>query len=111
MATAKTVNQTTAGDNATADLEADIRQLRADIEKLAKQMAATGQQGYGTARRAAAEGVDFDHARVELLGEKQPSRRFTTPEQIGDLAVFLCSAAADNMTGSSITIDGGWTAQ
>ena len=61
--------------------------------------------------RAAAEGVDFDHARVELLGEKQPSRRFTTPEQIGDLAVFLCSAAADNMTGSSITIDGGWTAQ
>lgn len=61
--------------------------------------------------RAQAEGVDFDQARLDLLGEKQPSKRFTTPEQIGDLAVFLCSAAADNMTGSSITIDGGWTAQ
>ncbi|HLO76470.1 MAG TPA: 3-hydroxybutyrate dehydrogenase [Magnetospirillum sp.] len=61
--------------------------------------------------RAASEGVSFDEARLELLGEKQPSRRFTTPEQIGDLAVFLCSPSADNMTGGSISIDGGWTAQ
>lgn len=64
MATAKTINQAaaeaeaSAQDRANANLEADIRQLRADIEKLAKQMAATGQQGYGTARRAAAEGVE-----------------------------------------------------
>ena len=40
-----------------SDLEADIKQLKADIEKLTKQLAATGQHGYGTARRAAAEGV------------------------------------------------------
>ena len=61
--------------------------------------------------RAATEGIGFDQARIELLSEKQPSQRFTTPEQIGDLAVFLCSPAADNMTGTNINIDGGWTAQ
>jgi len=42
----------------TADLEADIRQLKADIEKLTKQFAKTGEHGYGAARRAAAEGVE-----------------------------------------------------
>ncbi|CDX23431.1 conserved hypothetical protein [Mesorhizobium sp. ORS 3324] len=41
-----------------SDLEADIRQLRADIEELTKQLAKTGEHGYGTARRAAAEGVE-----------------------------------------------------
>lgn len=41
-----------------ADLEADIRQLKADIEKLTKQLAETGEHGYGAARRAAAEGVE-----------------------------------------------------
>jgi 3-hydroxybutyrate dehydrogenase len=61
--------------------------------------------------RAATEGIGVDQARIELLSEKQPSHRFTTPEQIGDWAVFLCSPAADNMTGASINIDGGWTAQ
>ena len=57
---------TTAGKTAGAartekdvsELEADIRQLRTDIEKLTKQLAATGQHGYGTAKRAAAEGVE-----------------------------------------------------
>lgn len=46
-----------------------------------------------------------------LLGEKQPSKNFVTTEQIGQLAVFLCSAAAEQMTGVSLPIDGGWTAQ
>jgi ElaB/YqjD/DUF883 family membrane-anchored ribosome-binding protein len=57
---------TTAGKTAGAarterdvsELESDIQQLRADIEKLTKQLAATGQHGYGTAKRAAAEGVE-----------------------------------------------------
>ncbi|WP_421915980.1 DUF883 family protein [Mesorhizobium sp.] len=40
------------------DLEADIKQLKADIEKLTKQLAKTGEHGYGTARRAATEGVE-----------------------------------------------------
>jgi 3-hydroxybutyrate dehydrogenase len=61
--------------------------------------------------RAEAEGKSFEQARYELLAEKQPSRQFVTPEQIGDLVVFLCSPAADQIRGQAIGIDGGWTAQ
>ncbi len=46
-----------------------------------------------------------------FLAEKQPMTRFTTPEQIGALAVFLCSDAAATLTGASLPIDGGWTAR
>ena len=49
-------------------------------------------------------------AAAALLAEKQPMRRFTTPAQIGALAVFLCSDAAATLTGASLPIDGGWTA-
>ncbi|WP_214469629.1 DUF883 family protein [Mesorhizobium sp. dw_380] len=48
-----------------SDLEADIRQLKADIDKLTKQLAKTGEHGYGTARRAAAEGVEQLRAQGE----------------------------------------------
>lgn len=48
---------------------------------------------------------------ADLLAEKQPSRRMSTPEEIGAVAVFLCSQAAHNITGASIPVDGGWTAQ
>lgn len=41
---------------------------------------------------------------------RQPSREFATIEQMGGTAVFLCSAAADQITGTSISVDGGWTA-
>ena len=61
--------------------------------------------------RAAADKVDNDEAVRRLLGEKQPSMQFTTPEQLGDLAVFLCSAGADNVRGQAWAVDGGWTAQ
>ncbi|NRB13508.1 MAG: 3-hydroxybutyrate dehydrogenase [Rhizobiales bacterium] len=47
----------------------------------------------------------------QLLGEKQPSKSFVQVEQLGDLAVFLCSVAASQMTGVSLPLDGGWTAQ
>ncbi|RUU28548.1 DUF883 domain-containing protein, partial [Mesorhizobium sp. M6A.T.Ca.TU.002.02.2.1] len=50
---------------ANSDLEADIRQLKADIEKLTKQLAKTGEHGYGTARRAATEGVEQLRAQGE----------------------------------------------
>ena len=46
-----------------------------------------------------------------LLSEKQPMLRFTQPDQIGALCVFLCSEAAATMTGAPISIDGGWTSQ
>ncbi|MEP9387622.1 hypothetical protein [Mesorhizobium sp. KR9-304] len=51
--------------NEAPDLEADIKQLKADLEKLAKQMAATGEHGYGTARRAAAMGAEQLRAQGE----------------------------------------------
>jgi 3-hydroxybutyrate dehydrogenase len=61
--------------------------------------------------RAEAEGVDLDRATRDILAEKQPSGVFTTVEQIGALAVFLCTEAASNLTGASIPVDGGWLAQ
>ena len=57
------------------------------------------------------KGISGDAAKVDLLSEKQPSHEFATPEQIGGLAAFLCSPAADQIRGSSFSIDGGWTAQ
>ena len=61
--------------------------------------------------RAARDGLTQDQARVSLLEEKQPSLQFTTTEQLGELAAFLCSPAADNIRGQSWAVDGGWTAQ
>lgn len=61
--------------------------------------------------RVAAGGLTQDEAQRQLLGEKQPSMQFTTPEQLGELAVFLCSPAADNVRGAAWQMDGGWTAQ
>ena len=61
--------------------------------------------------RAQKEGITVEKAKTNLLAEKQPSLQFTTPEQLGQLAVFLCSAAADNVRGVAWAVDGGWTAQ
>ena len=61
--------------------------------------------------RAAREGIPLTQAQNELLGEKQPSLQFTTVEQLGGLAVFLCSPAADQVRGVAWQMDGGWTAQ
>jgi 3-hydroxybutyrate dehydrogenase len=61
--------------------------------------------------RTAREKISVDQAKFELLAEKQPSHEFATPEQIGALAVFLCSDAAAQITGAPLPVDGGWTAQ
>ncbi len=61
--------------------------------------------------RAAKDGVDGEEAKRRLLGEKQPSLQFVTPEQLGALAVFLCSPAADQVRGVAWNMDGGWVAQ
>jgi 3-hydroxybutyrate dehydrogenase len=61
--------------------------------------------------RAEQQGVDVDQVARSILAEKQPSGQFVTVEQIGQLAVFLCSDAAAQITGTSLPIDGGWTAQ
>lgn len=60
---------------------------------------------------AKAKGIDVAAAQAELLGSKEPSMQFSTPEQLGGLAAFLCSDAGANMTGTSLSHDGGWTAQ
>jgi 3-hydroxybutyrate dehydrogenase len=61
--------------------------------------------------RAKEAGMPVDQAKEELLREKQPMLAFSTPGQIGALAVFLCSDGAATMTGTALPIDGGWTAQ
>jgi 3-hydroxybutyrate dehydrogenase len=61
--------------------------------------------------RASREKISVDQAKIDLLSEKQPSREFATPEQIGALAVFLCSDAAAQIRGAALPVDGGWTAQ
>jgi len=63
------------------------------------------------AERGAALGVERDAAIASLLSEKQPSQRASDPAEIGNLALWLCSPAAHNVTGVSIPVDGGWTAQ
>ena len=61
--------------------------------------------------RAKASGRSYDEEKLDLVAEKTPSKDFSTPEQIGGLAVFLCSPAADQITGAPLSIDGGWMAQ
>ena len=58
-----------------------------------------------------ASGIAPDVARDSLLGEKQPSGEFVTPEQLGALALFLCSDAASQVRGAAWNMDGGWIAQ
>jgi 3-hydroxybutyrate dehydrogenase len=57
------------------------------------------------------DGVDQETAARELLSEKQPSLQFVTPEHLGGTAVFLASDAAAQITGTSVSVDGGWTAR
>ncbi len=61
--------------------------------------------------RAKETGVSFEDASRRVLEEKQPSKQFVTPEQLGDLAVFLASDSAAQLTGQAIGMDGGWLAQ
>ncbi|MBM7061956.1 3-hydroxybutyrate dehydrogenase [Pseudomonas sp. UL073] len=60
--------------------------------------------------RAAAAGSS-EQARHDLLAEKQPSLEFVTPEQLGELTLFLCSDAAVQVRGAAWNVDGGWLAQ
>jgi 3-hydroxybutyrate dehydrogenase len=58
-----------------------------------------------------ASGIAPEVARDTLLGEKQPSGEFVTPEQLGALTLFLCSDAASQVRGAAWNMDGGWVAQ
>jgi len=61
--------------------------------------------------RANADNITVDAAAAAFLAEKQPMHQFTKPEQIGATAVFLCSDGAATITGSAISVDGGWVAE
>ena len=61
--------------------------------------------------KAQAQGISTEDATKQLLGEKEPSMQFTTPEELGALAVFFCSDAASNVRGVAWNMDGGWAAQ
>ena len=61
--------------------------------------------------RAAQSGLSNEEAKKQLLAEKEPSLQFTTPEELGELAVFFCSDAGKNVRGVAWNMDGGWAAQ
>lgn len=61
--------------------------------------------------KAAAMAISNEEATRLLLGEKEPSMQFTTPEELGALAVFFCSPAGNNVRGVAWNMDGGWVAQ
>ena len=61
--------------------------------------------------RAAKSGLSFEEETTLLVSEKQPNARFIQPEEIAQMIGYLASPAARSITGSAMTIDGGWTAQ
>jgi 3-hydroxybutyrate dehydrogenase len=61
--------------------------------------------------KAAALKISNEEAAQLLLREKEPSMQFTTPEELGELALFLCSSAGNNVRGAAWNMDGGWAAQ
>lgn len=60
---------------------------------------------------AAERGISQQQAVEELWSEKQPSLDFASPEQLEGTVAFLCSPLADQITGTTISVDGGWTAE
>jgi 3-hydroxybutyrate dehydrogenase len=61
--------------------------------------------------RVSGENITNEVATRDLLAEKEPSLQFTTPEELGALAVFFCSPAGNNVRGVAWNMDGGWAAQ
>jgi len=56
-------------------------------------------------------GITVDAAKENMLKEKQPMLQFSTPEHLGALTVFLCGDCAATITGTTLSMDGGWVAQ
>jgi 3-hydroxybutyrate dehydrogenase len=57
------------------------------------------------------QGIDRDTAARQDILVKQPTREFVTVEQVAEATAFLCSEAAASITGTTLSVDGGWTAQ
>ncbi|MGB3407342.1 MAG: SDR family oxidoreductase, partial [Jannaschia sp.] len=54
--------------------------------------------------------MDRETAIKEVILDRQPSKEFATVDQLGGVALFLCSDHASQITGTTISVDGGWTA-
>ncbi len=60
---------------------------------------------------ARARGISRDEVLRDVLLAAQPTKQFVQPEQVGALVVYLAGEQAAAITGSALTLDGGWTAQ
>lgn len=63
------------------------------------------------ADQARAHGISEDEVVRTIMLAPQPTRQFVQPEEIAELAAYLCTDFARSITGSAISIDGGWTAR
>ena len=61
--------------------------------------------------QAKVHGISEAEVAEKIMMQPQPTKKFVEVDQLGALAVFLCSDAAQNITGTSISVDGGWTAR
>lgn len=61
--------------------------------------------------QAKAHGMSEERVVREVILASQPNKRFVASDAIGDVVIFLCSPAADSITGIALTVDGGWTAR
>ncbi len=59
---------------------------------------------------AKARGISEEEVKNDVMLAAQHTKKFVTVEQVADLALFLCSDAAENITGAPMRVDGGWTA-
>lgn len=57
-----------------------------------------------------ARGMSREDVIDQVMLERQPTKKFVKPEDVGAIAVFLCRDEAENITGANLSIDGGWTA-
>jgi 3-hydroxybutyrate dehydrogenase len=61
--------------------------------------------------QAKSHGIAREDVVRDVMLRKQPTKRFATVEEMGGTVAFLCSSAAASITGTAISVDGGWTAE
>ena len=59
---------------------------------------------------AKARGITEEQVKRDVLLAAQPTKQFVTVEQVAGTAIFLCSDSAASITGTNISVEGGWTA-
>ena len=90
---------------AKASLDASVKYLAADLGKEGIRVNAISA---GPIRTLSAKGISDFNASLNMIEEKSPLRRTTTPEEVGDTAVFLFSDMARGITGEIIHVDSGY---